>query len=280
MLVFCCGMMRSGSTLQYQLAAEIVESSGLGNRMGWVDSGNIQKIKNHYLNQEMFHIVKCHNYLDESTEIFLNGEAKAIYVYRDIRDVVVSLMNKFNLSYYEIVKRGFIETIVKAYYDWTRLENTLISRYETMIENIAQEARRIAEYLGIEISEATAKRLDQKYSLNNQIQRIRQFDYQKGGVNLRSGEILDPKTLLHANHIFSGKSGQYKTELSRIQISLIESKAYRSLVEVDYPISQPWILRMAVSMAFPLYNHARRIIRFAGREITKLRTKNVHKPIE
>ena len=36
MWVFCCGMQRSASTLQFQIAAELVERAGLGERVGWV----------------------------------------------------------------------------------------------------------------------------------------------------------------------------------------------------------------------------------------------------
>jgi len=276
MLVICCGMMRAGSTLQYQLCAEIVESLGLGKRMGWIDSIRKNETTNLSSMDEKTYVVKCHNYFVELTDIISRGDVKTIYVYRDIRDVVVSLINKFNQSYWQIVNDGYIETILKAYYDWTRLDDVLISRYETLIGNIEYEANRIAEYLGIEISNQTATQLSDEFSIDNQILRIQNFDYHNYGEKLPSGDQMDPNSFLHKNHIFSGQSNQWKTALSRIQIGLIEDKSYRWLVEVDYPISQPWIFRKVVGMGYIFYYHfIFRVLRFVGRGIQKLTKRGI-----
>ena len=274
MLVFCCGMMRSGSTLQYQLAAEIVELAGVGRRMGWIDSKCIHQIQNRHNRDECFIIAKCHNYFKEVGDIFSRGEAKAIYVYRDLRDVIVSLMNKFDQSFWQIVKEGYIETILKAFYDWTRFENILVSRYEIMIIDLSREVAKIADYLGVVLDDSVTRQLTEKYSIDQQIKRIQSFDYEHSGTRLRTGDMLDPATLLHANHIFSGSSGQWESALTKIQICLIEDKAYQWLVEVGYPISQPWIFRKAVGTGFMLYFHFMRVLRFVGRRIQKLTKKN------
>ena len=45
MWVFCCGMQRSGSTLQYQIAARLVEQAGLGQRLEWVEPGRFPELR-------------------------------------------------------------------------------------------------------------------------------------------------------------------------------------------------------------------------------------------
>ena len=45
MLVFCCGMMRAGSTVQYQIATELIESQNLGMSLGWISQFNAAAAK-------------------------------------------------------------------------------------------------------------------------------------------------------------------------------------------------------------------------------------------
>ena len=76
MLIFCCGMNRGGSTLQYQIVAEIVESNNLGIALGWIGSPNratLKSLDNIAHRRDKFAVVKCHQYTAEARAyIFLN----------------------------------------------------------------------------------------------------------------------------------------------------------------------------------------------------------------
>ena len=41
MWIFCCGMERSGSTVQFQISAQLVEDAGLGKRVEWVKAERV-----------------------------------------------------------------------------------------------------------------------------------------------------------------------------------------------------------------------------------------------
>ena len=41
MIIFCAGMYRSGSTLQYQVASELVEKNKLGKRVEWKEINSL-----------------------------------------------------------------------------------------------------------------------------------------------------------------------------------------------------------------------------------------------
>ena len=68
--VICCGMRRSGSTLQYQLAKAILAAARVDCQ-----------------------VLKTHRMTAEQKRWITAGDAKCLYIYRDIRDVVVSQLN-------------------------------------------------------------------------------------------------------------------------------------------------------------------------------------------
>lgn len=265
MWVFCCGMRRAGSTLQYQLTAEIIESQGVGRPLGWVRPQQIPQLQADYGAKEGFLVVKCHSYIEEATELFSRGEAKAIYVYRDIRDVVVSGMNKNKKSFWQVISSGFIRMILKEYYKWNSVDDILVSKYETMVADLRQEVLRIADYLGVNLDDSLVDRLSEKYAVDKQKRRIQSFDYESHGV--RDGRsVYDPISLLHRDHIHSGKSEQWKTALSHFQVGLLENMAYDWLVDRDYPISQNWVNRKAAAIGYLFY----RVPRYTKKRIKKL----------
>ena len=110
MWVFCCGMVRSGSTVQYQLTAEIVESVGVGRALGCAEREQFSQLQTQYMGEKGFLVVNCHKYFEEAAELISEGEAKAVYIYRDIRDVIVSIMNKNKTSFWQIIRGSFIES--------------------------------------------------------------------------------------------------------------------------------------------------------------------------
>ena len=64
MYIDCVGMMRSGSTLQYNIVAEILELKEIGKRLGWEHHEEFHKIKEKYIN-EKYNVFKNHFLTDE-----------------------------------------------------------------------------------------------------------------------------------------------------------------------------------------------------------------------
>ena len=91
-------MNRGGSTLQYQIVAEIIESNNLGIALGWIgipDRTTLTTLDNIARRQDKYAVVKCHQYTTEASAYIEAGKAKGVYIYRDLRDVVVSMGHKF-----------------------------------------------------------------------------------------------------------------------------------------------------------------------------------------
>ena len=240
MLIICCGMPRSGSTLQYQLTSAIVEFKLAGQSLGLVPVTNSislnQLLQNNSLSAHKYLVIKRHKYTDEAAELVKTGKAKAIYVYRDLRDVVVSVMNKRQESFEQIAKGNFVENCLDNFYKWASLEDIFVSKYEELTVNLKKEVMRISNYLGFELNEDSAEKIAENYSLDRQIQRIKNFDYETQGIGQGSVKC-EPISLLHQNHISSGKSGQWRHSLSRQEVSTIENIADFWLIEKGYKLS-------------------------------------------
>ena len=92
MLIVCNGMIRSGSTLQYNLIRLQVEATFSGKAEGFIGKKELNSERLQFWQKDVaLHVIKSHDILPE----WMRAEGiKLVYIYRDIRDVAVSLKNK------------------------------------------------------------------------------------------------------------------------------------------------------------------------------------------
>jgi hypothetical protein len=265
MLVICCGMMRAGSTLQYHLTTSLVEELGLGLRGGNFSEYDLPDFLRTYQPSNQITVIKCHEYVPEVAKVAQHDQVKAVYIYRDVRDVVVSMMNRDQKPFLRLV-RNLPASQIRQYHYWTNFPEVLISVYETIYQNLPLEVTRIAAFLGIHIDPAITQTIAQKYSLDAQRRRIATFDYQSNGVTDRDGQgLYDPNTHMHIRHIGTAQPRQWESKLSSWQVALIEAKTYAWLVDRGYGISQPYAkhllartLYMPLDVLGTIYSYTRR----------------------
>lgn len=244
-------MLRSGSTLQYQLAVAILEKTGRGSGLG--DPRNVDCLELANANPSgMMQVLKVHKFkhLQNVEEAIDLRQAKCLYTYRDVRDVAVSLMNMRSIDFEELIFRNKeVQQSLGDFQAWTSLDGVLISRYEDMVNNLPQEVLRIAKHLNVELSAEEAIAIAENYTLDKQKQRIQQW---------KQGEDFNPstheaKSLLHHNHINSGKSQQWSETLTSIQIAYLESLTETWLCDRNYSLSQSFFLRTASKLLYSRY---------------------------
>ena len=233
MWIVCCGMKRSGSTLQYQLTSHLVESTGRGVRVGWSEKftdtlaahGQVQGWK----------VYKNHNYAPEIAAEFNAGRAKGIYIYRDLRDVFVSFMHKQDASFERLWQRDILREIVANDEKWMTLPDMLVSRYEVMMQDVPDEVTRIASHLGLHVTPEYAQSVADEYSVERQTERIGSF---KDAQVLDHKIAFDKHSLLHDNHISEAKGqvSQWRTVLTPAQTALIEERYGAWLVAHNYAL--------------------------------------------
>ncbi len=158
-VLICAGMRRGGSTLQAQLVSEILENAKL-------ITASLDKLRE-LLEKDAGDsplVVKIHEYIPEFREYLVSGKIKATYVFRDVRDVVVSLMNKKNEKFSHRYI-GFVRQVLQECCEWTSCSDVYSVRYEDMVNDIGGEVVRLSRYLGIELPDNRVRTIANKYTL-------------------------------------------------------------------------------------------------------------------
>lgn len=206
-LIVCGGMPRAASTLQYDIAARLITVYGGGTALGWWASASKESRQFAAYKTDQLCVIKRHAYV--------TLPCRALYIYRDIRDVCVSAMNdgKHKKSFESIYYRG-IPDAVRWFEEWTHHPDVLVSRYSDVIANIPAEVDRIARFLHIWIPYDEPQRCKDMFDAEGQKKYIEAHDYSS------HPEHYDPVRLLHEGHLQSGKVGRFETELTDDQKAL------------------------------------------------------------
>ena len=230
--------MRAGSTLQYQLTAHLVEEAGSGKRVGWIEPEHFPELRQRYADYDHWKVLKSHICTEAMVSEFEQGRARGVYVFRDVRDAVVSALAKNARPFERTWVERFVDTCINQYRRWTCLSPMLVSKYEELIGNVPGEVERIARHLGIAIDWSTCERLASEYNVDKQRQRIAAFEQNLPPEQKSAqGPIYDPATLLHMGHIQTGRSGIWTHVLSSEEVAVIEARAGDWLLAHGYPLA-------------------------------------------
>ncbi len=113
--------------------------------------------------------------------------------------------------------------------------NTLFVRYEDMMADSFAQVQAIAGFLQSSLEERVLRQIDQMAGTENsrkicQSLKSKPDDQVRYALNHR----VDPETVLHDNHIQSGKEGRWKEELTPEQIRLLEEDFRPWLQKLKY----------------------------------------------
>ena len=241
MWIFCGGMIRSGSTLQFQITARLVESAGFGKRLEWVEPEKFPELRDKYTDFEGWKVFKSHTCTKEMKAEFANNNARGVYVYRDLRAVAVSSMRKNSIAFWHIWLYKVLENCVEDYNIWTSLPDVMISSYENMVIDLPGEVAKIAAFLNIPISQERRKKIAFDFSIDQQKKRIKKHVEKQDHLKVHGKSAFDKNTLLHDNHIHDGEIDNWKKILSASQIALIENRYRDWLKKKKYVLSNPRI---------------------------------------
>jgi hypothetical protein len=211
-------MIRSGSTLQFQLASAIVERAGIGSRVEYTPEAQFESVRSRFPEAERtLRVFKAHVCAPALARECEQGRARVVYSYRDIRDVAVSSVRKFGMSLEQLLEDGWLDQAIADYYRWTALPDVSVSRYEEMFHDVAGEARKINAHLGAPLAPAVVDELARSYTLEEQRLRVERIKASQA-ARISNGEVVfDPRELLHHNHIHSGELGGWRRLLTPAQ---------------------------------------------------------------
>jgi FkbM family methyltransferase len=205
--VFCAGMMRSGSTVQYQLVQRIVESSGRGEGVWYCKPQDFPRLYEKRKREPKTFVMKCHNYLPWIDELVRDGRAVVLYTYRDLRDAIVSYMRVEKRSFEGVINEGWLEQRLEDDAAWYHAPGVHRMRYEDWISDLEGESLRIAALLGIDLSKAEAAAIAEEFGFEAQRARLPELE----------------NRIMYPEHVHSGESGQWRHALSVEELDFLES---------------------------------------------------------
>ena len=232
----CVGMTRSGSTLQYNIVADVLELKGIGVRLGWEHYTKFQNIKDRSVTDK-YNIFKNHFLTDEiSNELEKHNNSRLMYVYRDIRDVCVSLMEKESKTFKQIFDSKALHKAINQYYVVMQSPiKKYVQSYEVMFFDTKQEIKNIASFFNEELSDKEIDALYNSVSFEAQKEKIEKYKIEKDYIS-SGNQNFNPETLLHTNHIKDGGVEKYKTVLKKEEIELLNNTFKEWLLENKYKI--------------------------------------------
>ncbi|MEG4034983.1 FkbM family methyltransferase, partial [Microcoleus sp. S36b_A4] len=233
-------MARSGSTLQYNICRSLVEKLDIGKGEGFFEGNQLFNLQEQFLEwgkDDLFHVIKIHDFYPKAVEMSLKGCVKICYIYRDIRDVAASLKKKDKVKGKALITS--LDAAIEVYYKLKNVPNILIHKYESIVIDIAKAIREVVLFLGIKSSEDTIEWVNKECSVENAKKVI--LSLTAGGIqntqlNASRQQLYDSKTLLHHNHISknSGAIGVWRFDLEQEEINWITERYKSWLVEVKY----------------------------------------------
>jgi FkbM family methyltransferase len=234
MWIICAGSQRSGSTLQYNIAARIVELKGLGKRLKFVspEEFNEHDYKNEAIDSAL--VFKTHFRTNQIDNVLNMPDTKIIFSYRDIRDVAVSMKNKGWIDDSLKALRQLTFEYLRVFEDWMIYkERMYVSKYEDFYHNISSEVIGISNYLKVELTQKEIETIVNELS-EGQIQ-----NESSGEIETKGKFRFDKKTLLHEGHIQGKVANQFKTGLSELEILEIEKVSYNWINNYGYELFWP-----------------------------------------
>ena len=201
--IFCTGMRRSGSTLQYHIVRELLPDAidhaflaigALDELITQVDTTRV-------------HIGKLHIGLlpqaPAAHAMLAAGNARAVHIYRNPLDAMASL----KIFRHKIPSRE-VHAIYREHFYWSRAPYTYVSKYKHAVIDIAGEARNIAEFLGINKTEEEYARIASELAIRKQHER-------------QPAKGYDSKQALWWNHINTGKNDIWRDVLTNYEVEMV-----------------------------------------------------------
>ena len=244
MWVFCGGMFRSGSTLQYQLVSEITERAGRGVRVPWVMPEEFLALAESYERRAEFsarlHVFKTHVCKHAMRERLRDGNALAVRVHRDLRDIAVSGARKAGRDPTPEYCRELAEGCMACEDGWSERTGVRSWSYEALIGDTTAVCTQMAHHLDVRLDAGAAEALAAEFSPTRQQARIESALRDGGMVTAVEGydTVHMDRELLHPNHIVDGRIGIWKESLPTASIRVIEAVAGDWLQRNGYELSR------------------------------------------
>ena len=153
MLVVCCGMPRSGSTLQYNLVRSLLRQTGKGQDQGFFlpDEQSLQAPQlNIWLNDSAFHAIKAHELSNELAALTSSDRAFFLWSERDLLQVAASAIRSSGQGIPQILTS--LDEALKTHEKASQARNFISQEYTLLDEEPLTAVQQIVSMLNFDTS--------------------------------------------------------------------------------------------------------------------------------
>lgn len=168
-----------------------------------------------------YELIKLHEYNESASD------SKNIFVIRDLRDTIASMLRKDPTEWNGDVKRASYNQMNIFYNSWDGKNKDFIWKYEDYKSNPYEYVKKASSILGINITYDLVKKVV------NSSEKIKETNipFHQNVLNNEEESLLWKTTKMSKRHITNdGKIGGYKNYLTEEQIRFIETE-YRYFFE-------------------------------------------------
>lgn len=267
MVALCNGVVRSGSTLQYNIARLVVEKLDLGcgraRLQELVEQGVVPRPEGPDLAStrlpasSRIYVFHAHYLslpfpnLDHAAELGNGGQLKVLFVHRDLRDVLASMKRTWKMKWSECAamldRTRDNYAFVRRHQDEEWL---LVQAYETLTADLPAAVGEIASTLGVSLAEETRVEIAHECSIGRaetvtrdvrrQMVQNRDDLLDRGLAREQMADqgrvFQDRDTLLLHNHISParGASGVWREQLAAHEVQQLMERYGSWMEELGY----------------------------------------------
>ncbi len=225
MLIVCNGMIRSGSTLQFNICKELISWKTDNYIIGFYPDD----VPEGFYSHQGVKVLKSH-------KPYLSGNGteavKTLYIYRDLRDVYLSLKRKLKCDQSHCF--NMIDEALDDYAQIVSSSNVLLQKYENVYEDLTYSIEEVAKFIECDFTKEKILEMSQKLNVDSLVnsKERKKFKFTDrikilaNKLGIKRFNIYDENSYLHYNHfsIDRGAVGSWKENLSESEISQINHR--------------------------------------------------------
>lgn len=226
MIIICNGMLRSGSTLQYNLAANLIETGATVTRVGFMGDFGKSKVRAKLAamrdSDERF-IVKTHE--GPLPPGFYTDRVKVLFSYRDLRDIAASIRKKWGHPFTQILAQ--LDEMVRIEAAFDSVPNVLVQPYDRLFADLLAATGEIADFLGAGVDVADIDRVARDCRVGpNVSDKATRAGIVAAICNWIRPKKIDARSLLHSDHISAsgGQDGDWVNQFSAEEICQLNAR--------------------------------------------------------
>jgi hypothetical protein len=178
-LIVCNGMIRSGSTLQYNLVCSLVEKMGVGVGNGSIHPSRWEEFQQQFedwAKADTIHVIKSHDLIPRQAEMAASGQLLTCYIYRDLKEVAVSTQRMFSWARDRDALLDILDRAIATYFEIENMENKIWQKYEDVVTDLELAVQTLAEGIGLNPTQEIISTIARQWSIDNVKQKMKRFE--------------------------------------------------------------------------------------------------------